>query len=60
MASMSHKEISEPRSWDEPEELDRFVIELRDQIDGLRARVRVYREVISGDHREDRDPKTPT
>lgn len=59
MGSMPRTETREPRSWDEPEELDRFVLELRDQIDGLRARVRVYREVISGDCREDRDPKTP-
>jgi hypothetical protein len=59
MGSMSRKQSPEPRSWDEPEELDRFVHELRDQIDGLRARVRLYREVIGGDDREDRDSKLP-
>lgn len=55
---MSRNPISEPRSWDEPEELERIVHELREQIDGLRARVRVYREVMSGEDEEGAS-KTP-
>lgn len=49
---MPREHNQEPRSWDEPEELERFVSELRDQIEGLRARVQVYRTVIAGDDAE--------
>ena len=55
---MSRNLPKEPRSWDEPDELERIVQELREQIDGLRARVRVYREVIGGEDAEDHAPKS--
>ena len=55
---MSRHESSEPRSWDEPEELERIVHELREQIDGLRAKVRVYREVIGGEGADDAAPRS--
>lgn len=55
---MSRKSSSEPRSWDEPDELDRLVHELREQIDGLRARVRVYREVIGGEAQDESASET--
>ncbi len=56
MSSSSHKfpPPQEPRSWDKPEELDRLIDELRDQIEGLRARIEDYRNVISGE-----DPDRP-
>lgn len=55
---MSRDKSPEPRTWDEPEELERIVHELREQIDGLRARVRVYRELIGGEDSEDEASKS--
>jgi hypothetical protein len=38
----------EPRSWDENDEAGRILSQFREEIETLRAKVRVYRSVVEG------------
>jgi hypothetical protein len=46
---MSSSSPHESDGRDEAEDLDRLVHDLRDQIDGLRARVSIARQVLTGE-----------
>lgn len=39
----------EPKTWNSSDDAERLLAEMREQIDEMKARVRIYRAVLVGD-----------